>query len=216
MSEPVPGPSRPSSLLSFPSPKKKRIKRGPLSSSEKQILVNIFKYVEESWPRDQYPYKKDIVIKTSEIMGTSVPTVYSVLKEYKTTHRVRSPTQPAVKPKKIDSLDDMDLSGIRRKVHHFFFNNEMPTIKKVLESVNSDDSLPTLSMNVMYQVLKKLGFEYTKRSRKSMLIDKPEIVNWRFNYLTDMARFRKDGKKIYFLDETWVNEGKYVNNTEVL
>lgn len=31
-----------------------------------------------------------------------------------------------------------------------------------------------------------------------------------------MARFRKNGKKIYFLDETWVNEGEYVNNTEVI
>lgn len=63
----------------------------------------------------------DIVAKTAEIVGVSSPTVYSVLKEYKTKHRVESPPPAATKPSQVDSLDDMDLAAIRRKVHQMFF-----------------------------------------------------------------------------------------------
>lgn len=89
----------------------------------------------------------------------------------------------------------------------FFFNNEIPTIDKVLESVNNDDSLPNFKKDMMHQLMKKLGFKYSKRNRKSMLIDKPDIAVWRVKYLNEMAKYRRDGKKIYYLDETWVNEG---------
>ena len=207
MSEPEAGTSQTNFVHTFPSPKKKRLKTGPLSSSEKQTLINVFKYVEETWPKECFPSKTDIVQKTGEIMGMSVPTVYRVINQYKTLHRVESPPPPARKPSQIDSFDDMDLAAVRRKVHMFFFSNEMPTIEKVMESVNNDDSLPNIKKDVMCKLMKKLGFKYSKRSRKSMLIDKPDIAVWRVKYLNEIAKYRRDGKKIYYLDETWVNEG---------
>lgn len=121
MSEPEPGTSRASSALTFPSPKKKRSKRGPLSSSEKQIVINVFKYIEETWPKDTYPYKKEIINKTAEIVGMCEPTVYRVIKEYTKSHELQSPPPTATRPSRINSLDDMDLGAIRRKVHMFFF-----------------------------------------------------------------------------------------------
>lgn len=33
----------------------------------------------------------------------------------------------------------MDLGALRRKVHMFYFNNELPTIDEVLKAVISDD-----------------------------------------------------------------------------
>lgn len=50
-----------------------------------------------------------------------------------------------------------------------------------------------------------------KRKRQSLLKEKDEIVNWRHRYLRDIRRIREDGKKIYYLDETWVNAGHTVN-----
>ncbi|XP_063366262.1 uncharacterized protein LOC134654718 [Cydia amplana] len=40
-----------------------------------------------------------------------------------------------------------------------------------------------------------------------MLIDRSDIALWRINYLNKIEEERKAGKKIYYLDETWVNEG---------
>lgn len=50
-----------------------------------------------------------------------------------------------------------------------------------------------------------------KRKRQSLLKEKNEIVNWRHRYLRDIRRIREDGKKIYYLDEAWVNAGHTVN-----
>lgn len=207
MDNPQPSTSGGSSWLTFSSPKKKRRQTGPLSSSEKQVIINIFKYVEETWPQDKYPYRKDIVSKTAEIAGVSTTTVNILIKKYKTDGRILSPLPPAKKPCVIDQLDDMDFGVIRRIVHQFFFRNEPPTISKILEAVNDEDSLPHFDRTTLHKILKKIGFKYSKRNRKSMLLDRTDIVEWRVRYLKEIEQARKDGKKIYYLDETWVNEG---------
>lgn len=46
-----------------------------------------------------------------------------------------------------------------------------------------------------------------KRSRKSLLIERSEISTWRYRYLTAIRSYRAQQKKIFYLDETWLNEG---------
>ncbi|XP_072949967.1 uncharacterized protein [Epargyreus clarus] len=203
MSDSQPGPS---GLQKFSSPKKKRA-RCSLSSSEKTVICNIYKTIEEMWPKDSFIYSKDVAKKTAETAGVHLSTVYRIIKEYRTHKRVSSPTPAPKKGTIMDKLDDMTLSGIRRKVHMLFFDNDPPTIEKVLNLVNEDDSLPSFKRTTFQKVLNKLKIKYLKRSRRSVLIEKEEIVRWRFYYLQKMLRMREQRRKIYYLDETWVNEG---------
>lgn len=76
----------------------------------------------------------------------------------------------------------------------------------VLKSVNEDDDLPNFKRTTFQKLLKKLQIKYLKRSRKSALIEKREIVRWRRNYLQFFSKMREDGRKIYHTDETWINE----------
>lgn len=46
-----------------------------------------------------------------------------------------------------------------------------------------------------------------KRNRKSILIERDDIVRWRQKYLRVIKECRREGRPIYYLDETWVNEG---------
>uniref|UniRef100_A0A2A4IZ33 Tc1-like transposase DDE domain-containing protein n=1 Tax=Heliothis virescens TaxID=7102 RepID=A0A2A4IZ33_HELVI len=156
----------------------------------------------------QFLNGKDVASKTAETAGVHISTVYKVLKEYKTEKRCRSPTPAPKRGTKIDALDDLALGGIRRKIHKYFFNNEPPTIEKVLRDVNEDESLPYFKRTTFQKVLKKLKFKYVKRLRRSALIEKEEIQRWRFNYLRKIMSLREEGRKIYYLDETWVNEGQ--------
>lgn len=55
--------------------------------------------------------------------------------------------------------------------------------------------------------MKKLEFRYVTRNRKSILLDREDLITWRQSYLVDIKKFREEGKQIYYLDETWVNEG---------
>lgn len=56
-----------------------------------------------------------------------------------------------------------------------------------------------------------MRYRYTKRSRNSMLKEKNEIICWRRRYLRSTKKLRQENKKIYYLDETWVNAGHVVS-----
>ena len=56
--------------------------------------------------------------------------------------------------------------------------------------------------------MKKLEFGYVKRSRNAMMIERLEIRNWRRDYLRQIRRYRAAGKRIYYLDETWITAGQ--------
>lgn len=61
-------------------------------------------------------------------------------------------------------------------------------------------------------------FRYLKRNRKSILIEREDIVRWRHDYLRTIKRYRTENRPIFYLDETWLNEGHtkekiWVDNT---
>lgn len=203
--EPAPSTSRP--FKEFVSPRKKR-KISHFSVSEKVMIINVFKYVKESWPADKYPSKKEMKDTTADILGISKSAIYRILKEYTETDTVK----PAASPKKrlsiIEKIDGFDKSCIRRIVHSFYLKGELPTAKKVLHVINTDESLPNMGLTSLKKLLKYLKFKYVKRRRNNGLIDRDDIALWRIKYLKNMKTYRQQQRPIYYLDETWVNAGK--------
>lgn len=213
-SDPSPGPSRsrkrnlvpdPSSFLM--SPLKKRPNKSDLTANEKTIAINIYKYIQRS--SSTYPVKGEILKSTSQIMGTSAKTISRILNEYKNNNEVSTPIRSTPKHKIIENLDEFTLSAIRRKIHQFYFNNDLPTVDKVMTAINNDSDLPSFSRSTTYTILKKLKFKYMKRARRSILLDRPDLMVWRRNYLLKIKDYRRENKKIYYTDETWINEGKF-------
>lgn len=107
-------------------------------------------------------------------------------------------------------VDDDTRYAIRRKIHSFFFRNEIPNLKKIGEAIKADETIPSLSRGVLLRTMREMNFRFLKRNRKSALIEKSEIVLWRRRYLRKISELRRLGKKIFFMDETWVNEGHTV------
>nr|XP_023013716.1 uncharacterized protein LOC111503599 [Leptinotarsa decemlineata] len=60
------------------------------------------------------------------------------------------------------------------------------------------------------KLVHEMKFTYGKVDRKSILIERQEIIAWRRNYLRKIDEFRKLKKKLYFMDDTWVNQGHTV------
>lgn len=184
------------------SPPRKRSKKGHLSIQEKEIILNVYRKeinYYNTLPVDQVV---KIVAKSTGVCAT---TVYKIIKEYKHGHTLVGPKENRSRPKLLDSVDDFDQHAIRRKVHEFYFRNEIPTIDKVLEVVNSDEHLPTFKRTTFYKLLQKLSFKYVGRGRNSMLVDRDEIIVWRREYLQCVKSYRGQGRKIYYMDETWIN-----------
>ncbi|CAH2102128.1 unnamed protein product [Euphydryas editha] len=198
----------------FNSPKKKRPK-SCFSVIEKNMVTNAYKYIKEAWSSNMYPYKKDMVKTTADMLGISVPSVYRIIKDYKENSQITPPIIEKNRPTFSDKIDDFTKSAIRRKVHSFFIKGELPTLKKVLNDINEDDTLPNFKRTTFYKILKHLKFKYIKRQSNHAIIDSDDIVLWRRNYLYKMKDFRKENRRIFYMDETWVNSGHTVNKTWV-
>lgn len=74
--------------------------------------------------------------------------------------------------------------------------------------MNDDSEMPKISKDTLRKILKHLNFKFVARSRKSTLIDRNDIITWRQRYLRSICQFRREGRHIYYQDETWVNAGK--------
>ncbi|XP_050507899.1 uncharacterized protein LOC126885381 [Diabrotica virgifera virgifera] len=109
--------------------------------------------------------------------------------------------------KKPVEINEFAKNIIRRKIHGFFFKKEIPNLNKILQEVKDDPDLPNIGRTKLWEVLKELNFRWEKSDRKSVLIDREEIICWRRHYLRSIRKFRAEGRPIYYQDETWVNAG---------
>jgi hypothetical protein len=84
---------------------------------------------------------------------------------------------------------DFVRSGIRRKVHEFYFKNQPPTLNSLLAAVNNELDLPDFKRTTLYVLLKELGFVYEKRGNKAITIERDDIICWRHKYLFQIKKF---------------------------
>ncbi|KAJ4446361.1 hypothetical protein ANN_13057 [Periplaneta americana] len=52
-----------------------------------------------------------------------------------------------------------------------------------------------------------MGFEFTRRKKNSMLIDRDDIIAWRHWYLRATRNHRANNRNIVYTDGTWINAG---------
>jgi len=158
---------------------------------------------------------KEIIKQISEEIGIGQRTVTVTLSEYRNKGSVSSPNKTKIRPTVTEKVDDFDQNAIRQKVHEFWHRREIPTLKKILTTVNEDSTLPDFSETTLRRLLKHLNFEYVRKSRNSALIERIDIVCWRRRYLESIKEYRQLGRPIYYLDETCVNAGETTSKTWV-
>ncbi|XP_066596594.1 uncharacterized protein [Prorops nasuta] len=146
-----------------------------------------------------------MINKLSEQTGFGLSSVKNIILEYKRTGEIKSPNKKKMRMSIKDKIDEFDKNAIRRKVHGFYFNRELPTLDKVLQAVNEDNDLPDFKRTTFYKLLKDLNFSYVKRERNSILTEREDLIVWRRNYLKSIRRYWQESRTIYYLDETWVN-----------
>ncbi|RVE43412.1 hypothetical protein evm_011949 [Chilo suppressalis] len=172
-SQPSTSPEQP---IDVSSPKKKRPKVTSFTVNEKFMVINTYKHIKENWPSDKYPYKTEMAHKTARILGIAISSVYRILKHYKENGYISSPVTTKSRPKFSNKIDDFTKSAIRKKVHAYFLKGELPTVNKVLNDVNKDDTLPNFKRTTFKKILKILKYPYIKRQIGKALIVRDVIV----------------------------------------
>lgn len=172
-----------------------------LSLQSKNIILNVHDALVHQHPVSSV---RELVTLCSTMTGAGEATIYRLLKQRKDGH-LYEPKKPSGR-KLVETYQDYK-DVVRRKVHSFYFKNEIPTLDKILTSIKDDESLPDVKRTKLWNILKELNFCWEKQNRKSLLIEKEEIIIWRRQYLRDIKELRRQNKEIFYLDETWINEG---------
>ncbi|XP_050064347.1 uncharacterized protein LOC126553236 [Aphis gossypii] len=184
------------------------VKRNPrgkfVCSRQKEMIINAYKSKLEANPK--LAIREARVILSKEL-GIGITTISNTLSEYRNFKTVSSPNRTKIFKNINVKVDDFDKEAIRRKVHQFWVNRELPNLNKILSVVNEDDTLPDFALTTLWRLLKSMGFQFSKRGRNSALIENDDIRAWRRRYIRDIRKYREEGRPIYYLDETWVNAG---------
>ncbi|KAJ8976894.1 hypothetical protein NQ317_016493 [Molorchus minor] len=110
-----------------------------------------------------------------------------------------------LKRKKIE-VDEDAKHAIKKTSTFFFVKNGLPTLQKVVSAVRENDMIPKIGKETLRNILYGMNFTYAKIDRNSIFIKKHEIILRKREYLRKIKEFRKQGNKMYYTDETWVNE----------
>ncbi|KAJ8911515.1 hypothetical protein NQ315_012486 [Exocentrus adspersus] len=91
-------------------------------------------------------------------------------------------------------------------VHVFFRRNELPTLNKVLLAIRKNEVIPKMGKDTLAKTLKTMNFTCGKVDRKSILIERYEIVAWRMEFLRKIRMFRNE-RKIWLLANQPLKDG---------
>lgn len=179
------------------------------SRKEKCLVMNVLRYFLATMN------VAAAVKEASKALCCTERSIYAIKKE----EQSRGLMSPKKRPKRkgvqvndrLHTYDQDIQSIIRRKVHSFFIENIPPTMSTILSAINTDDDLPNFKRTTLFHLLKDMGFEFQKMGRKSILIERDDIIRWRHKYLRSIRKFREEGKYIVYTDESWVNVGHAVN-----
>ncbi|XP_047019342.1 uncharacterized protein LOC126053827 [Helicoverpa armigera] len=179
-------------------------KRRAFLSTEKTMILNMYHAMRNA---DSSASKGDILKAVASSLGVHWASVHRIVKEKNDSGELKSPKKLKQRLSIVDTIDNFTKCAIRNIVHNFFAQNEIPTLDKILKKISDDGTLGVIKRTTLHKILKKIGFKFCKRSRNSLLLDRDDIFFWRRNYLRAIKNARNNHQKIYYLDETWVNEG---------
>ena len=95
---------------------------------------------------------------------------------------------------------------VRRVVDIFYEKKEILTLKKLKLKLQNDHNL-TLSKTQLWRTLHQIGFVYKKNSGNSreVMCERSDLVSKRCDYLRKIREYRREGRNLVYLDETWLN-----------
>lgn len=117
-----------------------------------------------------------------------------------------SPGKSRPRPSIGDKINEGDFSIIRRTIQKFYLEIKVvPTLRKLLQKLQEDMDFP-YSKYTLRRLLKANGFYFRKcGNKRKILMEKPNILHWRYKYLREIKKYREEGRNIVYLDETWVD-----------
>jgi hypothetical protein len=189
-----------------------KLKHRILRSQTRDVVWNVLKFMKQEAEQGSFitPISK-AQERTEAATGVTVSTVRKIKSEGKSLVTTGQGNSSVLTPKKknrtrnVTELNEFDLCVVRRTVYDFNkTEKQIPKTaalkKKLHELIGFNGSLPSLR-----SILKNMGFRWrTKKSNRKLLIEKNYVHEKRISFLRDISRFRREGKYIIYMDESYI------------
>jgi hypothetical protein len=115
-----------------------------------------------------------------------------------------TPNKKINRKRNVTGLDEFDLCVVRTEYDFYKTEKQAPTTaalkKKLHELTGFNRSLPSLR-----SILKNMGFRWrTTKSNIKLLTEKNDVREKRISFLRDISSFRREGKYVIYMDETYI------------
>ncbi|KAJ2954281.1 hypothetical protein O0L34_g2532 [Tuta absoluta] len=189
----------------------------PIRKQTKEVVYNIHKFFEE---RKKNPstqeHQNDVNLAklVASVTGFSERSVRNIVSEGRTPNdagssKFKSPKKNLF-PKKRKEVDSFT-GVIRRKVSQFYtVKKAIPTVRTLLAELKAENIIDC-SREYLRKILHDMGFKFRScQSKRKLIIERHDITRLRWHYIRDIRRYRAEGRTIFFLDETYVNQSHNV------
>ena len=147
----------------------------------------------------------DVVKITAEATVLSKNTVRRICSEGGVTGgSFGSPEKRYGMSRKKIVTDDFDRAAIRRTVHEFYARKEYPTVQVLLQAVHQKGIFQGEKTSLK-QFLKGMGFKFKTHNSRKYVMEETRVIAQRHNFLRMIRKYRRQGRPIIYLDETWLN-----------
>ncbi|CAH4019877.1 unnamed protein product [Pieris brassicae] len=153
--------------------------------------------------------------RVAAALGISAPTVAKITKEAFGSSGLEQnkPSTPKKKrqPFKVTAVDSFDADAIRRHIYDYYHRKEIPTLKKLVQSLRNS-GLFRGKKSSLAKLLKKIGFLYKKCDKRKILMERNDIALNRCDFLRKAKKI-EDWSNVGFTDKTWLNANHTVTKT---
>lgn len=117
-----------------------------------------------------------------------------------------SPKKRGPKTKRKTDIDDHTKDLIRHIIYDFHLTEKKTvTLAGLKEKINKDLNL-NLGTTSLRAVIRLLGFRWRKtKDNRQLLMEKEDVVSKRVKYLRNIRKYRAEGRKIFYMDETYIH-----------
>lgn len=121
--------------------------------------------------------------------------------------QISTPGKKRPHNKTVSNLDSFDIQAIRNKINEYYVvKKQVPTLRSLLTDLKESIAF-TGCRETLRQILLTNGFVFKQnKNQRSVLVERYDIAAWRHRFLRTIALKRQQGKKIVYLDETYIHQ----------
>lgn len=146
----------------------------------------------------------------ANLLNVSKDTVRNVVKE-REENQENVCAQPEATLKKYSRMekyqcDGFTISMLRRTVQSFYARGKYPDLNAILAKCKEDRNFPPISRALLYKwLIRYCKMKYRRINKKPVFLERNDIRIQRENYLREIRKYRNDGYRVFYSDETWAS-----------